>query len=462
MSKLNFSLNDLFNLRSAEIFEPGKYYPVSKISIDSRMIEKNSIFVAIKGEILDGHDFVKDAVAKGASTIIINKSEIDRYDDLDLTIVAVEDTTKTYGELANIRRENAGFKIVSITGSNGKTSSKEMTADLLAEKFNVDKTIANNNNHIGVPLTILSAKPNTEVIVIEHGTNHFGEIEYTAKIAEPDIALITNIGDAHLEFLENRNEVYIEKSALLKQTILAKGKVLINYDDPILKKHSKEFPKHLSYGFKGDVDFKGTIAGYTIDGRTKIKITKGSKSIEADLPVYGESNAKNYLASVAIAMTMGLSKSEILSGTGKFKAVKGRLNVTHFEDKMIIDDTYNSNPNSVKAAVDLLKKIKLHKRKVLLLGDMFELGEQSKAMHAMIGEYIAKKKIDEVYSTGEFMKQMYSVVKRSGIKSKHFTSRDDLKIFLTKNSFSDAVILVKGSRGMKMEEFTELFKNKVQ
>ncbi|MFH1197755.1 MAG: UDP-N-acetylmuramoyl-tripeptide--D-alanyl-D-alanine ligase [bacterium] len=462
MSKLNFSLNDLFNLQSAEIFEPEKYYPVSKISIDSRTVEKDSIFVAIKGEKLDGHDFVKDAAEKGAAAIVINKSEIERYDDIDLTIVTVDDTTKTYGELAKIRRRNAGYKIVSITGSNGKTSTKEMTADLLSEKFIVDKSIANNNNHIGVPLTILSAKPKTNAIVVEHGTNHFGEIDYTAKIAEPDIALITNVGDAHLEFLKNRNEVYNEKSTLLIETVKAKGKVLINYDDPILKKHAKDFVKHISYGFKGDVDIKGVITGYTNDGRTQIKIAKSNNSFEVELPVYGESNAKNYLAAVALALTMGLTKSQIVSGTNKTKAVKGRLNVTKLDDRMIIDDTYNSNPNSVKAAVDLLKKVKLYKRKILLLGDMFELGNKSKEMHGMIGEYIAKKKVDAVYSLGEFMKYMHAVVKKDGIESKHFSSRDDLKTFLAKNNFSNAAILVKGSRGMKMEEFTELFKNKVQ
>lgn len=461
MSKLNFSLDDLFNLRSAEIFEPVKYIPVSKISIDSRSVEKNSIFVAIKGEKLDGHDFVYDAVSKGSAAVIINKNEIGRFDDLDITIVTVDDTAKAYGELANLRRRNAAFKIISITGSNGKTSTKEMCADIMSLKFKVDKSVANNNNHIGVPLTILSAIAGTEAIVIEHGTNHFGEIDYTAKIAEPDIALITNIGDAHLEFLKNRNEVYKEKSALLYAAVQNKGRVLINYDDPIIKKHSKDFPKHISYGFKGNVDIKGVITGYTDDGRTKIKILKGNKSFEAELPLYGESNAKNYLASAAVALTAGLTANEILEATKKLKPVKGRLNARLLTDKMIIDDTYNSNPNSVMAAVDLLKKIKLFKRKILLLGDMFELGGLSKELHIKIGEYISRKKIDEVYSIGQFMKNMNSVLKKNGIESRHFKSREDLKSFLNKSSFSNAAVLVKGSRGMKMEEFTELLNNKV-
>ena len=205
---MRITLEDLFNIPTAVIYNPDAYKSAAAVFIDSRQVKKKSIFVAIKGKNFDGHDFVKEAVKKGAGAIIINKRKLSEFDELDLPVITVSNTTHAYGELARIWRKKLKAKVISITGSNGKTSTKEILSEILSEKYKVHKTTANNNNHIGVPLTILSAPSGCEVVVLEHGTNHFGEIEYTAKIAQPDYSLITNIGSGHLEFLKDKKGVY--------------------------------------------------------------------------------------------------------------------------------------------------------------------------------------------------------------------------------------------------------------
>ncbi|MDP3442545.1 MAG: UDP-N-acetylmuramoyl-tripeptide--D-alanyl-D-alanine ligase, partial [Ignavibacteria bacterium] len=241
MGKLTITLEDIFNIPGAEIYNPDLFKPLSKIFIDSRKVEKNSIFVAIKGENFDGHNFVLEALKKGARAIVINKNRISKFRSIELPLITVPDTTIALGEIANIYRKKLDTKIVSITGSNGKTSTKDILAILLAEKFNVVKTEANNNNHIGVPLTILKADSNTDLLVIEHGTNHFGEIPYSSRIAEPDYSIITNIGDSHLEFLKDRDGVLKEKSALFTETIKNNGLVFINNDDEKLRGSRRQY-----------------------------------------------------------------------------------------------------------------------------------------------------------------------------------------------------------------------------
>jgi len=458
IKKIN--IEDLFEIPTAVIYNPDDYKPARYVSIDSRNVKKNSIFFAIKGENFDGHAFVNNAVKMGAETVVINKKQLKHFDNLKAVIVTVDDTIKAYGNLARIWRKKLNAKVVSLTGSNGKTTSKEMIATLLAEKFKVVKTRANNNNHIGVPLTIFDADAKTEVIVLEHGTNHFNEIEYTAKIALPDMALITNIGSSHLEFLKDKQGVFKEKKSLLIETASCGGKILINIDDPLLRPIAKEFKNKTTFGFTHRPDVKGKIAGYTPDGRTKIEIADGRKKIKAILPVCGISNAKNFLIAYTVAVELGLTKNEILCGIKKLSAVKGRLRVIRKKNLMLIDDTYNSNPESVKSGIELVETIKTHKRKVLLMGDMFELGRKSKKLHEDLSRFISKNKISDVYLIGKYMKALNDKLAKAEVNTKHFKSREVLNSFLQGEDFAGSVILVKGSRGMHMEEFLSLIEKK--
>jgi UDP-N-acetylmuramoyl-tripeptide--D-alanyl-D-alanine ligase len=465
MKKIHLTIEDIFDIPTAEIFNPDNYKPVSSVSIDSRNLIKGSLFVAIKGNKFDGHDFLRDAVKNGASAVVINKSKYKDFINIDIPVITVKDTTKALGDLASEWRKKLNTKIIAITGSSGKTSTKEMIALLLNEKYSVNKTIGNNNNHIGVPLTIFSTNDKHEVLVLELGTNHYGEIEYTANIARPDYALITNIGSSHLEFLVNKKGVFKEKEALYKVTSGRNGFLFINNNDDLLKNAFKDYKNKLTYGFqksnKTAADVNGKISGYTDDGRPRVEIVYKNKTLSLPLPVYGEHNAANYLASAAVGLKLGLTKKQIESGTSKLRAVDKRLNVKTYKDVCIIDDTYNANPESIKYALALLSRIKKYKRKIAVLGDMFELGKEENNLHEKLAQSIKKNKITELYTIGKRMKYLYDAVENSKIFKRHFRSREDLKSFLNGLDLFDSVLLVKGSRGMRMEEFVKVLEQRL-
>lgn len=455
MAKLKITLNDLFELESAVIYNPDNYHPSSNVSIDSRKVKKGSIFFAIVGDKYDGHDFVKESVNRGAAAVIIDQKNLNKFDELDCVIVTVPDTTKAYGQLALMWRKKLNAKVISITGSNGKTTTKDILAQILSEKFNVVKTSANNNNHIGVPLTIFSADEKCEVLILEHGTNHFGEIKYTADIARPDFAMITNIGDSHLEFLVDRKGVYKEKSALLNAAE-NNGKVFINLDDRILRSKKEKYVNSSTFGFNSEADITGEMKGFDEFGRPLLKVRSKRKSIESVLPLLGEANAKNFLAAVAVAISLGLTKKEIIDGIIKVVPPKQRLNSIKLNDCLIIDDTYNSNPDSMKLSIDVISQINIYDRKILLLGDMFELGTNSDQMHIDLSKQIKRKKITEVYLIGTKMKHLKDAMDNSNVQTNYFKNRSALINKLRKLDFRNSVILIKGSRGMKMEEFRDI------
>ncbi|MHB1686571.1 MAG: UDP-N-acetylmuramoyl-tripeptide--D-alanyl-D-alanine ligase [Ignavibacteriaceae bacterium] len=461
MKKLNLTLQDFFDLPTAVIYNPDNFKPVTLVSIDSRNISKNSLFVAIKGEKLDGHKFVRDAIKNGASVVVIDKKNYKGFSDLEIPVVTVQDTTKALGDLAKAWRKKLRAKIIGITGSNGKTSTKEILSILLSQKYSVNKTLANHNNHIGVPLTLFSTNQKHDVLVAELGTNHFGEIKYTAAILQPDYALITNIGDSHLEFFKDRKGVLKEKSALFDETASSDGTVIVNNDDKLLKEYCKRFQKKITFSLS-DVssNVKGKISGYLVDGRYVIEVEYKKQKMNFILPVYGESSVKNFIASLAIGLNLGLNENQITDGLKNLKPVDKRLNVEKFKSFILIDDTYNANPESMISAFNLMGKISWYENKIAILGDMFELGADSVKLHKSLAEFIIKNKIDAVYTIGSLMKNLNQSLQKRKIETKHFNDRQTLKKFLSKKDFSYSIILVKGSRGMKMEEFVQTIEAK--
>jgi len=454
------NIEDIFNIPDAVIYDPDKLKSIEHVSIDSRQIGKNTLFIAIKGERFDGHDFIRSAIRNGAKAVMINKNVLKNFDDIKVPIVTVKNTTDALGDTARIWRGKLKAKVIGITGSSGKTTIKNMLTEIISEKYSVNKTEANNNNHIGVPLTILNTNTNHQVLVAELGTNHFGEIPYTAEILSPDYALITNIGDSHLEYLKNRNGVWKEKSSLFNSTIENGGKVFLNYDDPIIKaKHSKK-GRQVSYGFNGKVDVKGKIIFFNDDGLPVIDIINNKKNSSFNLPVHGEQTAKNFLACCAIAFELGFSAEQIRKSLKKMKATPGRLSVQKFKNFILIDDTYNANPDSTQAAIRLVKRIKTFDRKILFLGDMLELGQKSIMLHKQLEKVINESEINEVYLIGPKMLHLSKQLVKKNIVVKHFPNRTSLLNQIKKMSFDKSVILVKGSRGMKMEEFLSEIKLK--
>lgn len=459
--KIKITLNDLFNLPTASIYNPDGYKSATHVTIDSRDVKPNSIFIAIKGEKFNGHDFVIEALDKGANGVIINEKEFGKFENRDETIVTVDNTINALGDLAAQWRKKLSAKIIGITGSNGKTTTKEILSTLLSEKFKVQSTERNNNNHIGVPLTIFSCNEKYQVLIAETGTNHFGEISYSSKILLPDFALITNIGASHLEYLKNLQGVKKEKIALFVETAKNKGLTFINVDDSHLKSITSKF-QNISFGFNNNADFRASVKGYTIDGKIILHIQNKKISIECVSPLLGAHNAKNLTAAIVIALKLGLTKREILNGIDKIKPVKQRLNVKEFENVLLIDDTYNANPQSMKAAFEAVKMISLYPKKIAVLGDMFELGVESKNEHERLAASIKKNKINEVYLLGKQMKNLAEKLKDEKIVCGHFSTREKLGSFLTDYSLQNLVVLVKGSRGMKMEVFVNQLERKLQ
>ncbi len=457
MSNPLFKIADLFNLNGSEIFNPDVYKPTSSFVIDSRKVKRGGIFIAIKGKNFDGHDFVAEAVKLGAGAVIINRKMLGEFDELNCTIVTVKDTVKAFGELARIKREKLNYKVAAITGSNGKTTTKDFASVILSEKYKVHSTTANNNNHIGLPLTISEAKLTDEVLVVELGTNHFGEINYIAKIAQPDSALITNIGQAHLKYLKDKKSVLEEKKTLADVTEKRGGKILLNSDDKLLKSLIGKYSNVTTFGFKGSPDIKGEILTYDEEGYPTLRITSRRKNLEFKLNLLGEAQIANVLSAAAIALEMGLNKKEILTGISKLKPTPGRFEVNHFDDFTLIDDSYNSNPESIIAGIKSIKRIKGRKNKVVILGDIFELGDSAEKIHRELGRRINKLKPSEVLTIGKMMK---FADEELTVNHKHFRSISSLFSYLKKMEIKDSVILVKGSRGMKMERVVEFLKER--
>jgi len=460
MGKIKITIEDLFDIPGATIYNPDVFKGITNVVIDSRKAKKGSLFVAVKGEKYDGHDFVLTALQNGAAAVVIDKKKLNKFNSLDVPVITVNDTIKAYGNIAKKWRNKLTAKVICITGSNGKTTVKEMIATLLAERYKVVKTEANNNNHIGVPLTIFSADEKTEILVLELGTNHFGEIEYTSEISLPDISIITNIGDSHLESLKNREGVYKEKSVLFSVTEKCGGTIFVNIDDPIIKNGSKSYSNKITYGFAGAADIKGKILEYLDDGRTLIEITSKGKTIRTTLPVYGQSNSKNYLAAAAVALYAGMTIKQIIAGTKKIKQVDGRLNVKELKNIVLIDDTYNSNTTSIQSAVELSNKIKKFPKKFIVLGDIFELGKYSGKIHKELAQLFRPNKNVTILTIGRMMKVLNKSLTQKKIKSIHFNSREELSLFLKYEEIEKSVILIKGSRGMKMEEFVNILETR--
>jgi len=460
MTKMKITLEDLFNLPGAVIYNPDDFRKATSISTDTRTIKKDSIFFALKGNKFDGHNFINEAAAKGASAVVINKSRLKDFDKVNCTIVTVRNTILSYGDLARTWRGRLRSKVIAITGSNGKTTTKEMLSALLGRYHTISKTLANNNNHIGVPLTIFSADNSHDYLILELGTNHFGEIAYTSSIASPDLAVITNIGDSHLEFLVDRNGVAKEKLALFNATDQRNGKVFLNIEDPILRKKASSYKNVITFGFNENADVKGELFRSKNSDKPFIKIKKGRKVIKAELPVYGNSNVKNFLIAAAVALEAGLTPEQITDAVSEIKPVDKRLNVKFVNGFTLVNDTYNANPESMKSAFAFISSFGDHRTKIAILGDMFELGEKGIEAHKALVRDLKKNKIDEVYTIGKLMRYVSDGLEGTKIINKHFQNRSKLCKFIENSKFENSVVLVKGSRGMKMEEFVKILEAK--
>jgi UDP-N-acetylmuramoyl-tripeptide--D-alanyl-D-alanine ligase len=429
----------------------------SGVSINSRTINPGELFIAIKGNNFDGHDFINSAIKKGAKGIVCSK-DLNYKHSGNLTVICVRDTTIALGDIANFHRLRFEIPIVAITGSNGKTTTKEMLSFLLKKKYKVLSSAGTQNNQIGVPLTILKIKPGHQIVILELGTNHFGEINYLSKIAKPTVAIITNIGPSHLEFLKDLKNVFKEKYGLIRH--LAKGSaVFINNDDMYLRRINKQKNKRIviKFSIKNKSDFRAERIEIKNE-RIKFHLN-GRHPIE--LRTIAIHNVYNCLAAIACCKYFHLDYNCIQDSLKDFRFPSGRMEVKNFRYIKVIDDTYNANPLSLKNAIDALARYNSLGRKVLICADMFELGKVADGEHFSLGKYVAASGIDVLISVGKLARLISSGARKNGMNNDsifHFVSTKFAAKEIPKLIRPKDVCLVKGSRMMEMEEVVESLK----
>ncbi|MEO8664869.1 MAG: UDP-N-acetylmuramoyl-tripeptide--D-alanyl-D-alanine ligase [Ignavibacteria bacterium] len=452
-------VDDLISVSQDELvnFEKLKRKKFNGVSIDSRKIKKDEIFFAIKGERTDGHKYIEDIFKKGIQLAVVERSWFKKNKSKfrKKIFLVVRDTTKALGEFAKIHKDNFAIPVLCIGGSNGKTTTKDLAAAVLSKKYNVLKTEGNFNNHIGLPLTLLRLDDTHEFCLLEAGTNHYNEIKYLCSIARPGFGLVTNIGREHLEFFKNIKGVAKAEFELYDYLKKRKDGILFfNLDDSYIKNYSGGIndEKKFSYSYKHNADVKGRFKGYSKNFEPGIEIRSGQKKFEARISTFGEHSVHNGLAAAAVGLYFNVSERMIRDALKNFKnASTNRMEVIKINGMTIINDTYNSNPESVKMGLETMMKFKTPGKKIAVLSDMLELGKSSKAEHSSIGKLAAKLNIKNLFTFGKESLNIFRNAKR--IRNNfYFESKDDLIEMLRKNVSQKDIIYVKGSRGMRMEE----------
>ena len=435
---------------------------VSGVSIDSRTIKEGQIFVAIKGDNFDGHDFIGDAIKKGASGIVVEEAHPLSKELNYAPLIIVPDTLSALQEMARFYRDKFIIPVIGVTGSNGKTTTKEMIWHILSHKFSVLKTEGNLNNHIGVPLTLFRLTPSHNMAVIEMGISNRGELTKLCQIAGPTSAVITNIGPTHLEKLKRIENVAEAKGEIL-HFIKPDGVCILNRDDTffdIFK--TKAQGRIVTFGISSESDVHPKSADTSPNGKPmdRILFTLVCPSGEVDISMQaaGLHNLYNALCAAAAAYSVGASLEDIKYGLDMFTPLKMRSALENVGGIYIINDTYNANPASMVAAIDTLKGIKEGNQKFVVLGDMLELGENTATAHRDLGIYIAGAGLDGVIAVGGFADNVADGAIGAGMdEDKVLTCRDyiqtleKIKQWLHKGD----ILLVKGSRGMRMERIVE-------
>lgn len=426
---------------------------VVNISIDSRKIEPNSLFIPIKGDNFDGHSYISKVFEKGA---IVTLSEYKEIVDDRLTTIFVEDTKQALLQLSSYYRSLFNLPIIAVTGSVGKTTTKDMIAAVLSGKYNVHKTQGNYNNEIGLPLTLFELKKEHEIAVLEMGMNHFGEIHNLSMTAKPHIGVITNIGTSHIENLGSREGILQAKLEIL-DGLDNKGLIIVNGDDELLQtvKETK-FPIVRCGKDDRNPYYAKEITCESMKVSATLITPRAEYQVQVNAP--GEHMIYNTLVAIAVAEKLGLTKAEILNGINTYTPGKMRMNIIHEPSGVtIIDDTYNASPDSMKAAINVLAGYKTSGRRIAVLGDMLEMGEFAPELHQEVGRYVAQSNIDIICTIGKAAEYIYQGALQ-GDKDQLKKKYKDKEAFINEVSAwinKEDVILFKASRGMQFEKMVE-------
>lgn len=427
----------------------GENTSLDNFTINSKEINKDDIFVGIKGETIDGSKFYLDALKKGAKGVIINKGIYKEKVDGKF-IVEVDDTTKALQQIAAYKRDNLNIPVIGITGSVGKTSTKDMISSVLSTKYKVCKTKGNLNNHLGVPLTILSLK-DEEVLVVEMGMNHLGEISVLSKIARPDISVITNVGTAHIGNLGSRENILKAKLEILDG--MNNGKLIINNDNDMLHNwYLNNKDNVITVGINNDSDIMATDIKY--DEYTNFKY----KDNEITVKVGGEAFVYNSLIGIAVGSLLNIDIEDIKKGIFNLELTKMRLEIVKSKHEFtIINDCYNANYDSMKSSITYLSKMTGNK-KIAVLGDMLELGDYSMELHRKVGEVLKDTKIDIVILVGELSKYIKETALTSNNTVIMCNNNKEAADKVLSLASKDDVVLIKASNSMNFKEIFEMIK----
>jgi UDP-N-acetylmuramoyl-tripeptide--D-alanyl-D-alanine ligase len=422
-------------------------------SIDSRTVRPGELFFAVQGERLDGHDFVPQALEKGVAAAVVRKDQLARY-PVKTRLVAVDDTLAALQTLATAVRRLWGKPLIGVTGSTGKTTTKEAIAHVLATRFRVLKSEGNFNNHFGLPLTLLQLEPEHELAVIEMGMSHAGEIAALAKIAQPEIGVVTNVAPVHLEFFESIAGIARAKYELV-ESLPAGGTAVLNADDEYVSQFGRDFHgKVVRYGLQVSVDVRAeNIQPRGAEG-SAFDVVVGVHREKAVLPLVGTHNVYNALAAVAVGLERGLSLAQATSALASLTAADKRGQVVKLGNITIINDCYNCNPKALEAMVDTLAAMPA-KRRIVVAGAMLELGPASEDLHRKAGEHVARHKIDRLLGVRGHAQNMVEAARDAGMRAEFVNTPEEAGEWLARETQDGDVVLLKASRGVKLERALE-------
>ena len=419
-------------------------------SKDTRKIKKDDVYIAIRGEKFDGNKFWNKALDNGANVVIVEKiecsdSDLKKYIKQNKTIILVENTLEALYKIAAFKRKMSKIKVIAITGSVGKTSTKDIIANVISKKYKTLKTIGNNNNNIGMPFTILRLK-DEEVAVLEMGMNHLGEIELLSKIAKPDICVITNVGTSHIGNLGSRENILKAKLEILDGS--ENPKVVINNDNDMLYewyKLNKQNKNIYTYSINKESDLKAESIKLNLESSNFRVLGKNIK-----VPIAGEHFILNALSAITVGKLLGIEENKIIDGIESFELTKKRMEIANTKSGIkIINDAYNASYDSMIASIKILEGYK-ENRKIAVLGDMKELGDFSEEIHRRVGEYLNNSNIDILICGGKNSKYIYNEVKGNAkMKSYFYTENKQIVEITNKIAQKNDVILIKASNGMK-------------
>lgn len=452
------SLGEIAKMLNSEVSDKNfEDLIIEGISTDSRTIDPGELYIPLVGEVFDGRIFIKECENKGAKAFLIdNPEKINK--NVTIPYILVDDTKKALQDLAAAYMSELTCKVIAITGSNGKTTTKDLLFKVLSEKYKTQKTMGNLNNEIGVPKTVLSLDCDTEIAIIELGTDNFGDISLTSQIVRPDISIITNIGDSHLEKLKSRSGILKAKLEIL-EGMDEDGVFIYNIDDPTMAEEIPSYKikqKILSFGKKSEADFRVESQK---SPATKIIFSHNNETYQ--VPLMGEHNIYNAAVVVMVAEMLGLDKNAIDRGFSNSRSSQNRTELLECKGFDVLDDSYKSNPQSLLAGLDTAYMLEGYTRKIACLADMLELGTNEEELHRRVGYKLDNKKIDYVLFYGPLAKEMYeaSLDNFPSTRSLYFEHKDDLIEKLKSLIIPCSLVFVKGSHGMHMEEVIESIKN---